>query len=106
MKEGAKQKTEYKKNLVHLSSLREREKTTVTRRECVKIKSFVRSNLTECTLKLDAQSSTSAIGEPRDTYERVIRDEKGHGIVACVQECEGTVVGLVDKLVVGYPGRC
>ena len=44
--------------------------------------------------------------ESRDTYERVIRDEKGHGIVAGVQESEGTVVGLVNKLVVGNPGRC
>lgn len=55
-------------------------------------------------LKVQARPLANVI--QRDTYERVIRDEKGHGIVACVQECEGTVVGLVDKLVVGYPGRC
>lgn len=77
------------------------------RRECVKIKSLVQFNGVHS--KVDSKFNLpqcERYSASRDTYERVIRDKKGHGIVACVQECEGTVVGLVDKLVVGYPGRC
>lgn len=56
-------------------------------------------------MKLVARSYISGEEGYSDTYERVIRDQKGHGVVAGVQKSEGTVVGLVDKLVVGNPGR-
>lgn len=43
--------------------------------------------------------------EDEETYESVVRDEEGDGVVGGVEQRERSVVRLVDELVVRYPSR-